>query len=46
MWPEEVEMRGNTWFVDLASPMVAGALLAALLVAVVALGPIAYQRWF
>lgn len=26
--------------------IVAGALLAALLVAVVALGPIAYERWF
>lgn len=42
----EVEMRCNTSFVELAGPIVAGALLAALLVAAVALGPIAYQRWF
>jgi hypothetical protein len=39
-------MRCNTSFVELAGPMVAVALLAALLVAVVALGPIAYERWF
>jgi hypothetical protein len=44
--PEEVEMRCNTSFVELAGPMVAAVLLAALLVAVVALGPIAYERWF
>ena len=46
MQPEEVEMRCNTSFVELSGPRVAGALLAALLVAVVALGPIAYERWF
>jgi hypothetical protein len=46
MQPEEVEMRCNTSFVELAGPMVAVALLAALLVAVVAIGPIAYERWF
>jgi hypothetical protein len=46
MQPEEDDMRFNTSFVELAGPMVAGALLAALLVAAVALGPIAYERWF
>lgn len=39
-------MRWNTSFVELAGPVVAGALVAALLVAVAALGPIAYERWF
>ena len=39
-------MRNSTSFVELAGPMVAVALVAALLVAVAALGPIAYERWF
>jgi len=39
-------MRYGRWFVDLAGPVVAIALLAALATAVGALGPTALQRWF
>lgn len=39
-------MRHRTFFIDFATPVVAGALLVALIVAAVALGPTAYERWF
>ena len=39
-------MRFRTLFLDSSTSVVAGALIAALVVAAVALGPVAYERWF
>lgn len=39
-------MKCKTLFLDLGTPVVAGALLAVLLVAGVALAPVAFERWF
>jgi hypothetical protein len=40
-----MDMKCRTLFVDLGTPVVAAALLAALLVAGVTLAPIAIERW-
>jgi hypothetical protein len=43
---KENDMKIDRSFVNLAEPMVAGALLAILIAVAVVLGPVALQRWF